>query len=98
MLVFLAHRRKGQQTLHVEKPKDHASQMSYVSNGTGPIAHIAHLGGMVFGFLYMKGLLSLSAVRQKYQHWKLQRMRKKFKVYDSQRREQKEKKDDFWIN
>ncbi len=71
---------------------------SALSSPGGPIAHMAHLGGMVFGFLYMKGLLSLSAVRQNYQRWKLQRMRKKFKVYDSQRRKQKEKKDDFWIN
>jgi membrane associated rhomboid family serine protease len=68
------------------------------SSPEDPIAHFAHLGGMVFGFLYLKGLLSVSAVRQNYQRWKLQRMRKKFKVYDSQRREQKEKKDDFWIN
>lgn len=71
---------------------------SALSSPGGPIAHMAHLGGMVFGFLYMKGLLSPSVVRQSYQRWKLQRMRKKFKVYDSQRREQKEKKDDFWIN
>ena len=33
---------------------------SALSSPGGPIAHMAHLGGMVFGFLYMKGLLSLS--------------------------------------
>jgi len=71
---------------------------SALSSPGGPIAHMAHLGGMVFGFLYMKGLLSLSAVRQSYQRWKLKQLRKKFKVYDSQRRKQKEKEDDFWIN
>ena len=40
---------------------------------------MAHLGGMVFAFLYMKGLLSLSGARQVYFRWKLKRMRKRFK-------------------
>ena len=32
-LVALTHHGRGQQPLHVEKPKDHASQMSHVGNG-----------------------------------------------------------------
>ena len=59
------------------------------------IAHMAHLGGMLVGFLYMKGLLSISGVRQGYHRWRLKRMRKKFKVYDS---EKPRRKDDYWIN
>ncbi|MEE8160614.1 MAG: rhomboid family intramembrane serine protease [Acidobacteriota bacterium] len=69
--------------------------LSALSSSGGPIAHIAHLGGMVFGFLYMKGLLSPSGVRQVYFRWKLKRMRKRFKVYDGEKRKPK---DDFWIN
>jgi len=65
------------------------------SSSDDPIAHFAHLGGMVFGFLYMKGLLSPSGVRQVYFRWKLKRMRKRFKVYDGEKRKSK---DDFWIN
>ncbi|MEE8349624.1 MAG: rhomboid family intramembrane serine protease, partial [Acidobacteriota bacterium] len=59
------------------------------------IAHVAHLGGMLVGFLYMKGLLSVSGMRQGYHRWRLKRMRKRFKVYDS---EKPRRKDDFWIN
>jgi len=68
---------------------------SALSSPGGPIAHMAHLGGMVFAFLYLKGLLSPSGVRQVYFRWKLKRMRKRFKVYDGEKRKPK---DDFWIN
>jgi membrane associated rhomboid family serine protease len=61
------------------------------------IAHVAHLGGMVFGFLYLRGWLSLSGVRQSYYRWKLKRMRSRFKVYE--REEPKPPRDDdYWIN
>ena len=69
--------------------------ISALNSPGGPIAHMAHLGGMVFAFLYMKGLLSPSGVRQVYFRWKLKRMRKRFKVYDG---EKPKPKDDFWIN
>ena len=69
--------------------------ISALNSPGGPIAHMAHLGGMVFAFLYMKGLLSPSGVRQVYFRWKLKRMRKSFKVYDGEKRKPK---DDFWIN
>jgi len=59
------------------------------------IAHFAHLGGMLFGFLYLKGFLSLGRIRQAYFRWKLKRMRSKFKVYEKDRRRSD---DDFWIN
>jgi membrane associated rhomboid family serine protease len=72
--------------------------ISALSSPGGPIAHMAHLGGMVFAFLYLKGVLSVSGMRQSYHRWKLQRMRAKFKVYDSQRRKEEKKEDDFWIN
>jgi len=61
------------------------------------IAHVAHLGGMLVAFLYLKRWLSISGIKQAYYRWKLRRMRSKFKVYDrgeSRRR----KDDDFWIN
>ena len=58
------------------------------------IAHVAHLGGMIFAFLYLKRWLSLGAVRQAYHRWKLKRMRSRFRVLDEQRRK---RKDDYWI-
>ena len=63
--------------------------LSALTSTGGPIAHMAHLGGMVFAFLYMKGLLSLSGARQVYFRWKLKRMRKRFKVYDGEKRKPK---------
>lgn len=59
------------------------------------IAHVAHLGGMVFAFLYLRGWLFPSNIKQAYYRWRLNRMRRKFKVYESERRR---KEDDFWIN
>lgn len=61
------------------------------------IAHVAHLGGMVFAYLYLKGWLSLSGVRQSYSRWRFKRMRDRFKVYDS-RTPPRKKEDDYWIN
>ena len=59
------------------------------------IAHMAHLGGMLVGFFYVKGWLSVSGVRQGYHRWRLKRMRNRFKVHDGQK---PRRKDDFWIN
>ena len=58
------------------------------------IAHVAHLGGMIFAFLYLKRWLSLGAVRQAYHRWKLKRMRSRFRVMDEEKRN---RKDDYWI-
>jgi membrane associated rhomboid family serine protease len=48
------------------------------------VSNIAHLGGMVFGYVYLKGRLprvSLPNWRQSYKQWRLNRAKKKFQVY-----------------
>jgi membrane associated rhomboid family serine protease len=48
------------------------------------VSTIAHLGGMAFGYVYLKGRLprfSLPDVGGAYHQWKLQRAKKKFQVY-----------------
>lgn len=50
------------------------------------VSNIAHLGGMLFGFLYLKTRLnlawaSLDNARGAYRQWKLQRAKRKFQVY-----------------
>jgi membrane associated rhomboid family serine protease len=60
------------------------------------IAHVAHLGGMVVAFIYLKGWFSLSGVKQSYYRWKLRRMRDKFTVHQGKRSQRKD--DDYWIN
>lgn len=59
------------------------------------VAHVAHLGGMIFAFLYLKGWLSLSGIRQSYYRRKMRRMRERFKVYDRRRGG---RDDDHWIH
>lgn len=65
---------------------------SLSASGSG-IAHVAHLGGMLCGFLYLKsrGLtrrragggttLSVGGLRARYAQWQRNRLRKKFDVY-----------------
>lgn len=67
---------------------------------TGTVSHIAHLGGLLFGFLYMKGFLSIANLRQAYYRRKIKRMRSRFQVYENKnpRRPSPKREDDFWIN
>ena len=53
------------------------------SAGSG-VSNVAHLGGMLFGYLYLRmGFLRLDAGKliRRYQEWKLQRAKRKFQVY-----------------
>lgn len=53
------------------------------------VSDVAHLGGMIFGYIYLKTMLvhrrigfdPVGQIRQGYQGWKQQRARKKFQVY-----------------
>jgi membrane associated rhomboid family serine protease len=57
--------------------------LSAMNVNTG-VSNIAHLGGMAFGFIYLKmhfPALHLEEVRGWYRHWKMQRAKKKFQVY-----------------
>jgi membrane associated rhomboid family serine protease len=65
-----------------------AFMMTFGSSGGGGVSHVAHLGGMVFGYLYLKsgGRFRIrvglwSALERQYQQWKLQRAKRKFQVY-----------------
>ena len=62
----------------------------------GTIAHTAHLGGMVFAFLFLKGWLSPGRIRQSYFRWRMQRLRRRFKVYEGEKKPSP--RDDYWIN
>ncbi|MBM3745779.1 MAG: rhomboid family intramembrane serine protease [Acidobacteria bacterium] len=58
--------------------------MSSFSTGSG-VSHIAHLGGMIFGYLYLGAKLPrinlLAGLQRRYREWKLARARKRFQVY-----------------
>jgi membrane associated rhomboid family serine protease len=59
----------------------------YSALGTNSgVSNLAHLGGMLFGLLYLKvpvrvGFLRLPDFGGRYRQWKMQRAKKKFQVY-----------------
>lgn len=71
---------------------------SYASVG-GPVSNIAHLGGMLFGFLYIRSETGRRRafgrpktsfwgnVRGQYEEWRVQRARRKFEVYLKKRQD-----------
>jgi membrane associated rhomboid family serine protease len=65
------------------------------AGGGGGVAHVAHLGGLVIGYLYLKGLRArpLDELKYRWLRWKLSRARGKFDVYSGGRRQDD---DDSW--
>jgi len=62
---------------------------SFGAAGSG-VSHIAHLGGMLFGYAYLKTRLAArrlarpglwDSLRVSYRNWKLRRARRRFQVY-----------------
>jgi membrane associated rhomboid family serine protease len=56
----------------------------YMSMGRGSgVAHLAHLGGLVVGYLYLKGgrFQPLGEIKYRYLRWKMNRARRRFDVY-----------------
>ena len=51
------------------------------------VADAAHLGGMIFGYLYLRGGHGgiVSEIKYRYLKWKMNRLRKKFDVYSGGR-------------
>ncbi|HWQ00402.1 MAG TPA: rhomboid family intramembrane serine protease [Vicinamibacterales bacterium] len=56
--------------------------------GPGDIAHAAHLGGLVAGYLYLRGGRGglTAEIKYRYLKWRMNRMRRKFDVYTGGRR------------
>jgi len=54
-------------------------------NNTG-VAYVAHLGGMIVGFLYLKGGRLIPDLRARYDRYQRNRLRRKFEVYYNERR------------
>jgi membrane associated rhomboid family serine protease len=55
-------------------------------NPASPVSDVAHLGGMLFGYVFLKlprmrGVDPAGALRESYRAWKLERAKKKFQVY-----------------
>lgn len=70
--------------------------LSAMSGPGGGVAHSAHLGGLVAGYLYLKGLRSrpMDELKYRYLRWKMGRARNRFDVYSGGR----SPSDDDWKN
>ncbi|MDP2996842.1 MAG: rhomboid family intramembrane serine protease [Bryobacterales bacterium] len=61
--------------------------LSSMGSGNSNVSNVAHLGGMIFGYIYLKSRIgrvrfSLAAsLTRAYREWKLARAKRKFKVY-----------------
>jgi membrane associated rhomboid family serine protease len=55
------------------------------ATGSG-VAYVAHLGGMLFGFVYLKGGRLVPDLRVRYDRWQRNRLRRKFEVFYNERR------------
>jgi membrane associated rhomboid family serine protease len=66
------------------------------TQGGGGVAHTAHLGGLVVGYLYLKGLRFrlLDELKYRWLRWKMNRARSKFDVYSGGRQGRHD--DDDW--
>jgi membrane associated rhomboid family serine protease len=60
--------------------------ISSISATGGGVAHVAHLGGMLCGLVYMKGGRIIPDLRLRYDRWQRNRLRRKFEVYYNERR------------
>jgi membrane associated rhomboid family serine protease len=63
------------------------SFLSSIGGGERGIAHAAHLGGLLFGYLYLhSGRGGMTAeIKYRYLKWKMNRLRRKFDVYSGGR-------------
>lgn len=73
--------------------------VTFYASLSGPgdgIAHMTHLGGMLFGYLYLKAGFSRArrsrgpTLRERYENWRRARLRKKFDVYYTRRQAQRD--------
>ena len=74
------------------------SSLSASDNG---VSHVAHLGGMVFGYIYlrskkMNNVDLWGSAQYMYKEWKLRRAKRKFQVY--MRKKQDGPDRDRWVN
>jgi membrane associated rhomboid family serine protease len=65
--------------------------ISSVTNTSGGLAHAAHLGGLVIGYVYLKRggrtnrFHPIAEIKYRYLKWKINRVRRKFDVYSGGR-------------
>jgi membrane associated rhomboid family serine protease len=61
--------------------------IAFLSGPGGQVSNTAHLGGLLFGYLYLRGGRGgmMAEVKYRYLKWKMNRLRRKFDVYSGGR-------------
>jgi membrane associated rhomboid family serine protease len=64
-----------------------ALALLFATGGGGGVAHTAHLGGLLAGYLYLKGgrMHLFSELQYRYLKWRINRTRRRFDVYSGGR-------------
>ncbi|MBI2150084.1 MAG: rhomboid family intramembrane serine protease [Acidobacteria bacterium] len=60
--------------------------LSSLSAAGSGVAHVAHLGGMLCGLIYLRGGRMIPGIRAGYDRWKRNRLRRKFEIYYNERK------------
>jgi membrane associated rhomboid family serine protease len=56
--------------------------VSAVGASGGPVSNVAHLGGLVIGYFYLRGFTNIRlAFRYRLTQWRMERMRRRFNVH-----------------
>ena len=71
--------------------------LSALSMPGDTINHVAHLGGLVVGFLYLRGRPYYFEFRNRYYRWRRHRLQRQFRVYMG-KRDRKEQGPGRWIH
>jgi membrane associated rhomboid family serine protease len=77
--------------------------LAFLSALSGPgsgVSHVAHLGGMVIGYVYLRGDRFFYRAAGSYSEWRRQQRRRKFEVYrrEQDEREKDPRPPDHWVN
>ena len=70
--------------------------LSEISGSGSGISHLAHLGGILVGYLYLRGGKLNSIAQWRWADWRRARLRRKFEVY--MRKQEKKSDRDDWVN
>jgi membrane associated rhomboid family serine protease len=71
--------------------------LSQLSVPGDTVSHMAHLGGLAVGYLYLRGRPRYFDLRNRYYRWRRQRTQRQFQVYMN-KREREERRHDRWIH
>jgi membrane associated rhomboid family serine protease len=74
--------------------------LSALSMPGDTVSHVAHLGGLLIGFVYLRSRGHWFDWRNEYYRWKRQRLQRKFRVYQTKRdrEEGRRSNPDRWVN